>query len=354
MGSVKDLEILKKPTETEMGRGRHIYSDRYSVFDAKKMPDDIDYKGMSLCLQAANFLEEAEKIGLKTHYIGLVNENGKIIYLDEVDEPVNTMEVELVNVLQPPFENNAYNYSAYKRIPAFKVLLSPGEFIYRNSLPEGSSIFRRLEAGEITLEDLGLDHYPVSGERLKKPFLDVSTKLEPQDRYLKWKIFQDMIGLSDISLSETQRILSKSNDLTTKIADRADLLNEDGKIELIYDAMGDLRISDEGCCTLDACRLVTRKGTRISKEAARQYYNKTAWYKDAEIAKKAAKASGIEDWRTICKTPIPKMDPVLKGIISNMYTSATNGMLRKNIFDAPRIDEVEKEYLDWLAASVNA
>ncbi len=33
MGSVKDLQILKAPKEDEMGRGRFVFSDRYSVFD---------------------------------------------------------------------------------------------------------------------------------------------------------------------------------------------------------------------------------------------------------------------------------------------------------------------------------
>jgi phosphoribosylaminoimidazole-succinocarboxamide synthase len=33
MGSVKDLEVAKKPTKTRMGVGRFHFSDRYSVFD---------------------------------------------------------------------------------------------------------------------------------------------------------------------------------------------------------------------------------------------------------------------------------------------------------------------------------
>jgi len=33
MGSVKDLEVLKKPTKARMGVGRFHFSDRYSVFD---------------------------------------------------------------------------------------------------------------------------------------------------------------------------------------------------------------------------------------------------------------------------------------------------------------------------------
>ncbi|MGB9842365.1 MAG: hypothetical protein ACPLKZ_06540 [Candidatus Bathyarchaeales archaeon] len=32
MGSVKDLEVLQKPTRDAMGVGRFHFSDRYSVF----------------------------------------------------------------------------------------------------------------------------------------------------------------------------------------------------------------------------------------------------------------------------------------------------------------------------------
>jgi phosphoribosylaminoimidazole-succinocarboxamide synthase len=42
MGSVKDLEVIQKPTLTEMGIGRFVFSDRYSVFDWGEMPDHID------------------------------------------------------------------------------------------------------------------------------------------------------------------------------------------------------------------------------------------------------------------------------------------------------------------------
>jgi len=53
MGSVKDLTVLKTPTKTQSGRGRFIFSDRYSVFDWGEMPDHIDQKGAALCITAA-------------------------------------------------------------------------------------------------------------------------------------------------------------------------------------------------------------------------------------------------------------------------------------------------------------
>ena len=73
MGSVKDLQIIRPPTQTEMGIGRFLFSDRYSVFDWGEMPDHIGGKGAALCLMGAYCFEQLEKKGVKTHYRGLVD-----------------------------------------------------------------------------------------------------------------------------------------------------------------------------------------------------------------------------------------------------------------------------------------
>ena len=70
MGSVKDLEVIKKPTPEAMGIGRFHFSDRYSVFDWGEMPDHIGAKGAALCLMGAYCFEQLEKKGVKTHYRG--------------------------------------------------------------------------------------------------------------------------------------------------------------------------------------------------------------------------------------------------------------------------------------------
>ncbi|MEM3815414.1 MAG: phosphoribosylaminoimidazolesuccinocarboxamide synthase, partial [Candidatus Bathyarchaeia archaeon] len=101
MGSVKDLEIIRKPTAESMGVGRFHFSDRYSVFDWGEMPDHIDGKGASLCLMGAYCFERLEEKGIRTHYRGLVDELGRIVHFDELEEPTNIMEINLVNVYRP-------------------------------------------------------------------------------------------------------------------------------------------------------------------------------------------------------------------------------------------------------------
>ena len=65
-------------------------------------------------------------------------------------------------------------------------------------------------SGEITVFKT---YYPKAGEKLAKPILDVSTKLEELDRYLTWKEAKKIAGLADseaaaVNLQEHSRFES--------------------------------------------------------------------------------------------------------------------------------------------------
>jgi phosphoribosylaminoimidazole-succinocarboxamide synthase len=324
MGSVKDLEIIEKPTSDAMGVGRFHFSDRYSVFDWGEMPDQIEGKGEALCTMGAYCFEKLEEMGIRTHYKGLMDKRGNLANLRELNQPSNIMEVNLVNVYKPEARGAhgkiEFDYSIYT--PSLKNCLIPLEIIYRNGLPEGSSVFKRLVQGKVKVENLGLDHTPVPGERLAKPIFDVSTKLEDADRYITWKEAKEMAGLTNIELKAIKYVLGKVNDTITKIACQAKLENEDGKIELAFDNERKLMVVDV-VGTLDECRF-TYDGVHVSKEVARQYYKKTGWYQDVEEAKRASEKQDILDWKALCKSQPPKLDPQLKEIISGMYMAAAN------------------------------
>jgi phosphoribosylaminoimidazole-succinocarboxamide synthase len=348
MGSVKDLEVIKKPTRDAMGIGRFHFSDRYSVFDWGEMPDHLDGKGAALCLMGAYCFEQLERKGVKTHYRGLVDTNGKVVKCNELKQPSSIMEVSLVNVYKPQTSvvnsKIVHDYSVYT--PNLKNCLIPLEIIYRNGLPEGSSVFKRLEQGKITLKDLGLDHYPKPGEQLAKPIFDVSTKLEETDRYVTWQEAQRIAGLTDQELNNVKATLLKADETITEVASHANLKNEDGKIELAFDNKRKLMIVDV-VGTLDECRF-TYSGVHVSKEVARQFYKKTSWYTDLEQAKKAAEAKGIQDWKALCKSQPPKLDPRLKAIISEMYMAAANEMTNRKLFDAPKLSQVIAKYKEYM------
>jgi phosphoribosylaminoimidazole-succinocarboxamide synthase len=348
LGSVKDLEIVQKPTRDDMGVGRFHFSDRYSVFDWGEMPDLIEGKGAALCLMGAYCFERLEEQGVKTHYRGLMNADGKAIKFKELQQPSNIMEVNLVNVYRPETRLEqgklTYDYSVYTA--RLRNFLIPLEIIYRNGLPEGSSVFKRLEQGRITLKDLGLDHYPKPGERFAKPIFDVSTKLEQTDRYLTWDEAKGIAGLTNVELIAVKAVLGKVDDTISEMACHAKLENEDGKIELAFDEARRLMIVDV-VGTLDECRF-TYNGFHVSKEIARQFYKKTTWYRDVEEAKKTAEAKGVKDWKALCKSQPLKLDPRLKKFISQMYMAAANELTKRRLFDVPALARIISEYREQM------
>lgn len=348
MGSVKDLEVTKKPTEDMLGIGRFHFSDRYSVFDWGEMPDHIAAKGAALCLMGAYCFELLEKKGVKTHYRGLIGANGKAVKIKDVNQPTSIMEVCLVNVYKPKtsVEHGKVVHDYSKYTPQLKNCLIPLEIIYRNGLPEGSSVFKRLEQGKITYQDLGLDHYPKPGEQLSKPIFDVSTKLEETDRYLTWAEAQKIAGLTDQELEKIKATLLTVDNAINEMAARAGLRNEDGKIELAFNENRELIVVDV-VGTLDECRF-TYEGIHVSKEIARQFYKKTSWYTDLEVAKHEAEAKGIVDWKSLCKSHPPKLDPKLKTVISEMYMAAASEMTGTKLFNAPLLSQVIAQYKSYM------
>ena len=323
MGSVKDLEELEHPGSNKSGRGRFIFSDRYSVFDWGEMPDHIPNKGKSLCISAAYFFEELESIGINTHYLGLVEDN-KMKKLSEIKRPADTMEVKLVRVLKPLQKGSTYDYSIYKT--ENNNFLIPLEIIYRKSLPQGSSVFKRLKEGNLKLKGFNLQEAPLPGQILDKPFLDVSTKLEASDRYLGWKEAKEIACLNSQEIAEIKRITLLTNELIGQEANKIGLKYEDGKIEFGFDEDRNLVVVDV-LGTLDECRF-TFKGMPISKEIARLYYRKTPWFKELIDAKKKDELS----WKDKVNLSPPTLPPRLKELISMAYGAFTNEITKKEWF----------------------
>lgn len=329
MGSVKDLVVLEEPKENKAGVGRFVFSDRYSVFDYGEMPDTIDGKGKALCMLSAYFFERLEDAGLRTHYLGLYDaEDDRVKRFDEVDEAVNVMEIRLVRVIHPG-KKNGYDYSAYKSLKGN--FLIPVEVIYRNSLPEGSSVFRRLEKGQITPSELGLSRMPEPGERLEKPFIDFSTKLESEDRYLSREEVMEICSIGQDELREICRVATLVDEIITREAEKAGIVNEDGKIELAFDESRQLMVVDS-VGTPDECRF-SYDGIEISKEVLRRHYRKTDWYRRLQILK------GDGEWRRILGAP-PRLPGDLRKAVSDMYMACCNEITGRKVFEVDSLREI--------------
>lgn len=335
MGSVKDLQVIKEATPDSPGRGRFIFSDRYSVFDWGEMPDHIPHKGESIAILAAYFFEKLENKDVLGHYIGLV-EGGKVKRLRDVSGPVNTMEVKLLPVLLPKTDGTKYDYSIYKNIKG--AYLIPLEVIYRNFLLPTSSLFKRLQEGKVKPEDYGIFGEIKLNQHLNPPILDVSTKLEITDRYMTWDEAQEISGLTH---GEVERLKDKVlviDELITEEFGHLGLVNVDGKFEFGFDPHRQLLLIDV-LGTLDECRF-TYRDLPVSKEIARVHYRKTAWFKAVAEAKKADR----QNWKKVCRIKPEPLPPKLKTLISYVYTVCTNEITGKKWFtDTPPLQQVLAE-----------
>ncbi len=325
MGSVKDLTVLEKPEASKAGIGYFIFSDRYSVFDWGEMPDHITNKGKSLCLMSAHFFEKLEDKGIKTHYLGVMD--GKPKSLRELKEPVNSLKIKLLRVIKPEIRGNVYDYSAYQKETSN--FLIPLEIVYRNYLPEGSSVFKRLKEGSLRLEDIGLSKMPLPGQKLEKPVLDVSTKLEKTDRYISWEEARDIAGLSQDEMQKIKDTTLLINELVTKEVNRLGLVHEDGKVEFGFDEKRNLLLVDV-LGTPDECRF-TFKGIPVSKEVARIFYRNTSWFKEVEEAKKKDSVR----WKELVRSTPPPLPPELFESISFLYQTLCNEITGHIWFKTP-------------------
>lgn len=337
MGSVKDLFVLSSPMDEEPGRGKFVFSDRYSVFDWGEMPDTIPYKGASLCLVGAHFFEKLEKAGIRTHYLGL-EEGGEVKRISELREPVSIMHVKLVRVILPSRTETGYDYGLYHHVRGN--FLIPFEFIYRNTLPENASLRRRIAEGKARLEEFGLSELPPPGEFLREPILDVSTKLEEQDRYLSWSEVEALGILSPEEITKVQEMLLFVGRFITKEARRIGVENEDGKIELALDGKRDFLLVDV-VGTPDECRF-TFRGMPTSKEILRSFYRKTPWYEEVHRAKEEHPF----DWKAYVKSTPPPLPPELVQLTSWMYQRIAMDLTQREWFPGvPSLEEIVDKFL---------
>jgi phosphoribosylaminoimidazole-succinocarboxamide synthase len=331
MGSVKDLKIIKPADDKKIGIGHFHFSDRYSVFDWGEMPDLITDKGKSLCILGAFFFEQLAKMGIRTHYQGLV-EAGSVKHLPELKKSSAIMQVSLVRVVKPEVRKSTYDYSFYQLQPAN--CLIPLEVIYRNSLPAGSSVFKRLQKGTLSLADLGLEVMPEPDAILPSPLLDCSTKLETTDRYLSWDEARQISGMSAGEMNALKTITHTINELITKQARAVGLFNEDGKIEFAFDLHRNLMLVDV-LGTPDECRF-TAGGIPVSKEVARIFYRKTSWYNELE----SAKLKDPVNWKQYVSSQPPKLPKRLFELISHLYQAACNEITQRRWFAVPALSTI--------------
>lgn len=358
MGSVKDLLVLNPAYENQPGVGNFVFSDRYSVFDWGEMPDHIAAKGRALAVMAAFNFEQLEKRGIRTHYQGLVGSSGRLVRFDDLSENsggLETMQVSLARVYSPivrEFWNGEhvevqYDYTFFERhrgrINNYLVGL---EIIFRNGLPLGSSVFKRIdrakqladgkqrsaEVGRI-LKELGVKEPPQPGQMLPAPVMSYTTKLEAGDRELSRKQAYRLSGLPRRAFDTLDSLALRVNSVITEQAERTGFAHYDGKIETVWDS--GLLVCDV-IGTFDENRFAFQ-GRQISKEVLRQWYkrNQPEFASACEKWKKTGPG-----WQKSCDVRPRNLPADFAALASQMYMSGCNRYTGRQVFDSPPLEQV--------------
>ncbi len=242
-----------------------VYTDNISVFD-KIIPSKIPHKGETLCRTAKFWFGKLDEAGINNHYIS--------------EPSKGRMRVRRVNVIRD-----------YSKIDgAITNYLIPLEIICRYYA--AGSLLDRLKSGKVRPEDLGFEsgHEVRRGEKLPKPFVECTTKLEEHDENLTEAEAKNMAGISDEEYQVIVDTVLKIDEIIDEEAGKRGLIHCDGKKEFAYDKERRIMVVDT-FGTLDEDRWWDAeeytKGNivELSKEFVRQYYRETGYYDELYTAR---------------------------------------------------------------------
>ena len=235
------------------------YTDHISVFD-KIIPSMVPHKGETLCRTAKYWFGILNKNGIRNHFLS--------------EPSKDRMDVERVQVIRDysKINNTTTNY------------LIPLEVICRYYA--AGSLLDRLKSGKVKPEDLGFEpgHEVKRGEKLPRPFVECTTKLEATDMNLTDEEAKKMAGLTDAEYQTIVDTVLRIDKIMADEVSKRGLIHVDGKKEFGYDKQRKLMVVDT-FGTLDEDRWWDAeeyaKGNivELSKEFVRQYYRETGYHK---------------------------------------------------------------------------
>lgn len=313
-GSVKFLYVETPPTPKAFGAGHFEFSNRYSVFDYGRMPDDIPSKGEALKRMTLHWFERLEAAGVPTHFLG--------------DGGPRRLRIRVSRKLP------------LSRIrPGERNYMVPLEVIFRNKIPPASSLARRLRAGEVKPRAYGLSRVPGETETvlLPAPVVEFSTKLEDLDRYISRTEAREIGRLTPRQLSEVEEVAHKVNRLLTREIASRGLDHVDGKIEVLVGPEGELRVGDT-VGTSDENRILYRS-MDLSKQMARDYYRREGWHDNLQAARKLK----MKDPRP------PRMEKEFLAILDGAYRALAVAITGERWPGAPNLDALVEQYRAHIA-----
>ena len=253
-GKVKEVYAIDDDTL------EFAYTDHISVFD-KIIPSMIPHKGETLCRTAKYWFNILSKEGINNHYIS--------------EPSKDRMDVKRVQIIRDysKINNTTTNY------------LIPLEVICRYYA--AGSLLDRLKNGKVKPEDLGFEpgHEVKRGEKLPRPFVECTTKLEEHDENLTDEEAKKMAGLTEEEYQNIVATVLRIDEIMAKECAKRNLIHCDGKKEFAFDKDRKLMVIDT-FGTLDEDRWWDAeeyaKGNivELSKEFVRQYYREIGYHKE--------------------------------------------------------------------------
>jgi phosphoribosylaminoimidazole-succinocarboxamide synthase len=293
--STKNLHVIEPPTATATGIGVFEYTDHYSVFHYGRMPDAIPGKGEATCRMAAfNFALLAEA-GVPTHFRRFI--------------PPNRIEFDLARI--PEHEPSPATPEGGSR-------LVPVQVLYRNELPQGSSVHRRLAAGTFPSTTAELSTAVSAGTTLAQPLLEYATMLEPVNRYLNRDEAQHLSAVDADQFATMTDLAITVNDVLSHHAREVGLTHCDGKIEYLVDGDGRIVVADSPG-TPDECRLMF-DGVHCGKQVLRNWY--VAHHLDMPVDRYIADGVPRHAWPQPARLPAAFL-PVMSDLYQSLSATWT-------------------------------
>jgi phosphoribosylaminoimidazole-succinocarboxamide synthase len=303
--STKNLQVIQPPTGAVAGIGVFEYLDNYTVFHYGRMPDLIPGKGEAACRMASFNFQMLEAAGIPTHFRRFT--------------APNRIEFDLART--PGQDGVIQGHGTGNR-------LLPVQVLFRNEVPPGSSVHRRLAAGTLTPADLGLRAVPAIGEELEQPVIEYATTREPVNRYISAAEAQHLAGLCSGQFREMLDITLKVNEVITGHACRLGLRHCDGKAEYLLSASGSIVLADSPG-TPDESRLM-HGGVHLGKQVIRDWYVAQG----TEIPVQQLVAADIPRSRW----PVPaRLPPGLIAAMSDVYRSLSEAWTGERTWNAPSL-----------------
>ncbi|MGP3935310.1 phosphoribosylaminoimidazolesuccinocarboxamide synthase [Nonomuraea sp. KM88] len=300
--STKNLKIVEPPTPTGEGLAIFEYIDTYTVFHYGRMPDEIAGKGEAICRMAVFNFTMLEAAGVPTHFRRFI--------------APNQIEFDLARVPDPnePFTPDAGSY------------LIPVQVLFRNELPQGSSVHRRLATGTLQPAKIGLLGRPKVGDKLQRPLIEYATMLEDVNRFIGGPKAQRLASLSDEQFQTMRDTTIKVNKVLTGHARRLGLSHCDGKLEYLVSSNARIVLADSPG-TPDESRLMYN-GVHCGKQILRN------WYVDNGLEVPVSKliAEGVPRSRWPQPPPLP---PEFLPVMSDLYRSLSETWTGEHLSNAP-------------------